>query len=87
VLDTRLGESEYLAGEYSIADIANWAWVRVHDWAGVSVDGLPNLQRWLAAIEQRPAAQKGLTVPHVVKLDTSAAQDQAIKAAQSIVQK
>ncbi|KFA93350.1 hypothetical protein [Archangium violaceum] len=50
-------------------------------------DGLPNLQRWLAAIEQRPAAQNGLTVPHVVKLDTSAAQEQAIKSAQSIVQR
>jgi GST-like protein len=87
VLDTRLGESEYLAGDYSIADIANWAWVRVHGWAGVSVDGLANLQRWLAAIEQRPAARKGLTVPHVSKLDTTEARDQAIKTAQSIVQR
>ncbi|QRN99445.1 glutathione S-transferase N-terminal domain-containing protein [Archangium violaceum] len=87
VLDTRLGESEYLAGDYSIADIANWAWVRIHGWAGVSVDGLPNLQRWLAAIEQRPAAQKGVTVPHVHKLETSTDQTQAIKTVQNILQR
>ncbi|MWV12710.1 glutathione S-transferase [Pseudomonas sp. R-28-1W-6] len=63
VLDTRLGEAEYLAGDYSIADIATFPWVRVHDWAGVSVDGLPHLQRWLAAIDARPAVQRGLQVP------------------------
>ncbi|MBC8067727.1 MAG: glutathione S-transferase N-terminal domain-containing protein, partial [Deltaproteobacteria bacterium] len=55
VLERRLGEVEYLAGEYSIADIANWCWVSTHDWSGVSVDGLPALQRWLAAIAARPA--------------------------------
>lgn len=86
VLDTRLAQSEYLAGDYSIADIANWAWVRIHGWAGVSVDGLPNLQRWLAAIEQRPAAQKGITVPHESKLDASTQQDR-VKAAQSMLQR
>ena len=87
VLDTRLGESEYLAGDYSIADIATWAWVRAHGWAGVSIDGLPHLQRWLAAIEARPAAQKGLNIPHPLKLDASAAQEAAVKAAQTIVQR
>src|SRR5690606_20417662 len=45
VLESRLAEVEYLAGDYSIADIATFPWVRVHDWAGVDVDGLPNLQR------------------------------------------
>jgi len=40
VLDTRLAEHEYLAGDYSIADIANWAWVRTHKWSGVALDGL-----------------------------------------------
>ncbi|VXC33295.1 Disulfide-bond oxidoreductase YfcG [Pseudomonas sp. 8AS] len=63
VLDTRLGEAEYLAGDYSIADIATFPWVRVHDWAGVSLEGLVHLQRWLAAIEARPAVQRGLQVP------------------------
>ena len=39
VLDARLAEHEYLAGDYSIADIANWAWVRTHKWSGVALDG------------------------------------------------
>jgi GST-like protein len=63
VLDARLKEHEYLAGDYSIADIANWAWVRTHNWSGVTVDDLPNLQRWLEAIRIRPAVQKGLAMP------------------------
>jgi GST-like protein len=63
VLDGQLANNEYLAGDYSIADIANWAWVRTHNWSGVSTDGLPHLQRWLAAIRQRPAVQKGLQMP------------------------
>jgi len=63
VLDRRLGEAEYLAGDYSIADIATWPWVSIHDWAGVSVDGLANLQRWLAAVGARPAVQRGRDVP------------------------
>jgi glutathione S-transferase len=63
VLDTRLAESEYLAGDYSIADIATWPWVRIHDWAGVSVDDMPHLQRWVAAVAERPAVSKGVDVP------------------------
>jgi GSH-dependent disulfide-bond oxidoreductase len=60
VLDGHLKDHEYLAGDYSIADIANWAWVRTHNWSGVSVDDLPHLQRWLQAIRQRPAVQRGI---------------------------
>ena len=63
VLDRRLADSEYLAGAYSIADIATWPWVRIHDWAGVSVDGMPHLERWIAAIAERPAVLKGVDVP------------------------
>ena len=63
VLDTRLGEVEYLAGDYSIADIATYPWVRTHDWSGVAVDGLPHLQRWMDALAARPAVQRGLQVP------------------------
>ena len=86
VLDTRLAETEYLAGEYSIADIATWPWVRIHDWAGVSVDGLPHVQRWLAAIEQRPAAQKGITVPKASPMDPTSAV-QAVQSVQSMLQR
>jgi glutathione S-transferase/GST-like protein len=63
VLDRRLQDVEYLAGEYSIADISNWCWARSHEWSGVSVDGLPHLQRWLDAIAARPAAQRGTSIP------------------------
>jgi GST-like protein len=63
VLETRLGAVPWLAGDYSIADIATWPWVRSHDWSGVSVDGLPNLQRWMAAMAARPACQRGILVP------------------------
>jgi glutathione S-transferase len=63
VLDRRLGESEWLADSYSIADIANWCWVRTYKWSGVSIEGLPHLRRWLDAMKQRPACQRGIEVP------------------------
>jgi glutathione S-transferase/GST-like protein len=63
VLDRRLQDHEYLAGAYSIADIANWAWARTHDWSGVSIDDLPNLQRWLALVGERPAVRRGILLP------------------------
>ena len=63
VLDSRLQTVEYLADTYSIADIATYPWVRGHEWSGVSVDGLPALQRWMAAMAERPAVQRGLLVP------------------------
>jgi len=63
VLDGRLTGRPYLVDDYSIADIACFPWVRGHDWAGVSIDDLPNLQAWLARLEARPAVQRGLNVP------------------------
>lgn len=63
VLDGRLSEAEYLADAYSIADIATYPWVRIHEWAGVSVDGLEHLQRWMALLADRPAVQRGLQIP------------------------
>jgi GST-like protein len=63
VLDLRLGSVPYLAGDYSIADIATYPWVRGHDWAGVSVDGLAHLQRWMIDIAARPAVVRGLQMP------------------------
>ncbi len=66
VLDRRLGESEWLARDFSIADIANWCWVRTYRWSGVSVDGLPNLRRWLDAMKERPACRRGCEVPFKV---------------------
>ena len=63
VLDTHLKDREYLAGDYSIADIANWAWVRTHRWSGVDIDDLPHLKRWRDAIRARPAVQRGIEMP------------------------
>lgn len=63
VLEGQLAGQDYLVGAYSIADIANWCWVRIHDWGGVGVDGFPRLQAWLDRIEARPAVQRGVCVP------------------------
>lgn len=63
VIDGHLQNHEYLAGDYSIADIANWAWVRTHRWSGVEIDDLPNLERWVEAIRSRPAVQRGIHAP------------------------
>ena len=63
VLDGQLAREEYLAGAYSIADIANFCWARIHEWPGVEIDGLDNLTRWIDAIAARPAVQRGLEIP------------------------
>ena len=63
VLESRLAESEWLADDFSLADIANWSWVRTHKWSGVSIEGLPNLERWLDQMRARPACQRGVEVP------------------------
>jgi GST-like protein len=61
VLDSRLGEADYLAGEYSIADIATWPWVRiVKGMDGFLMADYPNLSRWIDAIAARPAVMKAL---------------------------
>ncbi len=63
VLDGHLAKNEWLAGDYSIADIANWCWVRTYKWSGVSIDGLDNLQRWLEVMRDQPGMQAGIEVP------------------------
>ena len=78
VLDRRLGDSVWLGQDYSIADIANWCWVRTYKWSGVSVDGLPNLRRWLDAMKERPACRKGIEVP--VKIESLLKDEQAAQA-------
>jgi len=64
VLDRRLADNEYLAGDYSIADIANWCWVRTHAWSGVDIEPFEHLSRWVDLIAKRPAAIAGLNVPY-----------------------
>ncbi|MBW6493172.1 MAG: glutathione S-transferase N-terminal domain-containing protein [Burkholderiaceae bacterium] len=87
VLDHRLSESEWLAGDYSIADIAHWCWVRTYRWSGVSVDGLPHLRRWLDAMKERPACRRGIEVPFKVESvlkDEKSTQDFAERARQTV---
>lgn len=63
VLDRRLAEAEFLAGDFSIADIAHWTWARSYEWSGVSIDGLPHLARWIEALQARPGCARGVEVP------------------------
>jgi GST-like protein len=63
VLDTHLANNEWLANDYSIADIANWCWVRTHKWSGINVDGLDNLDRWVKVMRDQPGMAAGIEVP------------------------
>lgn len=89
VLDNRLAQSEWLAGEYSIADIANWCWVRTHQWSGVEIDGLDNVNRWSDAMYQQPGMKKGIEVPFKLGnlLDDDKEQEKFKKEARNILQK
>jgi len=81
VLDGHLKDNQYLVDDYSIADMANWAWVRTHEWSGVAIDDLPNLQRWVDEIAARPAVVKGINIP------LRGTAEQIVKSGQSIIQK
>ncbi len=87
VLDRRLGECEYLAGDYSIADMATWPWVRGYEWGGLSIDGLDNLQEWLDKVGERPGVKRGMDVPEPFKLDERTEDDtkKLIKSAQNFL--
>lgn len=89
VLDTRLGQSEWLADDYSIADIANWCWVRTYRWSGVSRDGLENLDRWLAVMKEKPGLRKGVEVPQKIDgiLNDAEAEKKFAEKAGTMVQK
>ena len=63
VLETRLKDNEFLADDFSIADIANWCWVRTYKWSGINIDGLGGVQKWIQMMESRPACKKGVAVP------------------------
>ena len=71
VLDDRLDGREYLCGEYSIADIANYPWASGYAWPGIDVTGLDNLLAWIERVGVRPAVQRGMAIPE--KLDIAAA--------------
>jgi GST-like protein len=66
VLDRRLAQVEYLAEDYSIADIATWPWIARYEWQGVDLAQFPNVRRWYLEIAKRPAVQRGYDVPKQV---------------------
>lgn len=63
VMNTRLGAVDYLAGDYSIADIAAFPWVVSYKRQAIDLDAYPNVRRWFDAIKERPKVQKGMTIP------------------------
>ena len=83
VLDSRLADKEYLAGDYSIADIANFSWACTAAWSGVESHDLKNLSRWIEAIQARSAVQRGLEVPAKDQLGKT--DDEFVKSVQKMV--
>ncbi len=63
VLDRQLENRKWLCDEYSIADIANWTWVRIYFWSGIDIEGLNNLSRWMKQMEGRDACKRGVEIP------------------------
>ena len=89
VLDDHLATQEWLAQDYSIADIANWCWVRTHKWSGISIEGLDHLQRWMKAMYDQPGMSAGLSVPMKVEslLDDDKKAKEFAKNAEKMVKK
>ncbi len=63
VLDKRLGESEFLASEYSIADMATFPWVARHEWQKIDLADYPGVRRWYETIAARPGVERGMMIP------------------------
>lgn len=66
VMDKRLADHEFLAGEYSVADIATWPWISRFEWQTIDLNEFPNVKRWYTEIAARPAVQRGYDVPKKV---------------------
>lgn len=81
VLDNHLADNEWLAGDFSIADMANWCWARTYEWSGIEIEGLEHFNRWRKSINERPLMRKGTEVP--MKIDT----EKLVRGAQNIVKK
>jgi GST-like protein len=72
VLDRRLGGREYIAGGYSIADVACFPWIVHHEWQGQSLADFPSLRRWFDAVRDRPATRRAYEQGHVRMADATA---------------
>ena len=77
VLNTHLAEQDWLAKDYSIADIANWCWVRTYKWSGISIEGLNHLERWMKSMYDQPGMSAGLEVP--IKMESLLDDDKKAK--------
>ena len=82
VLERQLSGRDYLCDDYSIADIANWCWVRIHRWSGVNIDGLSALPAWIDRLAARPACQRGIAIPQPMPMD-----DSTVNLGQQLVQR
>ena len=79
VLDTQLGKTEYVAGDfYSIADMAIWPWACLWEGQQQDISDKPNLQRWLDLVGNRPAVQKGKALAEEKRASISSAEEQKI---------
>ena len=63
VLDKQLQDNKWICGEYSIADIATWPWIKIYFWAGIDISNLDNLSRWMGQMQRRKACKAGIMVP------------------------
>ena len=77
VLNAHLAKQDWLAKDYSIADIANWCWVRTYKWSGISIEGLNHLERWMKSMYDQPGMSAGLEVP--IKMESLLDDDKKAK--------
>lgn len=63
VMDKRLADAKYLAGDYSIADMACYPWIAQHEWSGIELGDFEHLSRWFSLVGERPAVKVGMTIP------------------------
>ena len=87
VMDNRLSNQQWLCKEFSIADLANWCWIRTHRWSGIKMDGLDHLERWLKEIKGMPGIKEGLDIPIPLTELKKIRDEQRAKNADAIVQK
>ena len=79
VLNNRLADNEYLAGDYSIADMATWPWISGYEWSGLSIEDLPHLTRWFEQIAKRKAVIIGKDIPDEMEVGTNQTREEVIR--------
>jgi GST-like protein len=79
VLNTRLADNEYLAGDYSIADMATWPWISGHKWSGLTIDDLEHLKRWFEHIAKRKAVIIGKDIPDEMEAGTGKSKEDVVR--------